>query len=225
MNFNVCVNNHLSLSPNYITKHKSLICNDPFVLDSTDNKNKSDNNIAKNEKSMISEFANPNNEIASELPPTSARIRLSNIDIDIDVSLKNTNNTITLVEPRIVEFPDHRLFDEDSLRIFLTRPIEKDLWVKFKIERHYCEKKVVKFYLSLNDSGRSLLCAIKRPKKSYVMYMTTDPLVLKERNYLGKLKSNFFGTEFNTFDSGRKPKKDKNKEIHRLNIAAITYVG
>ena len=114
--------------------------------------------------------------------------------------------------------------DDAQTRKFLTGPVDKELWVRCNIERKLLDKKVVKFYMTLAENNKFLLCVIKRPKKSYHIYMTLDAFA-KDKYFLGKLKSNFFGTEFCTFDCGSKPKKEKNKDLHRSNIAVITYVN
>lgn len=121
-------------------------------------------------------------------------------------------------------YPSLEGLDDVQTRNFLTRPVEKDLWVRCNIERKLFDKKVVKFYVTLAEINKFLFCVIKRPKKSYHIYMTLDAFT-KDKYFLGKLKSNFFGTEFCTFDSGSKPKKEKNKDLHRSNIAVTTYVS
>jgi hypothetical protein len=114
-------------------------------------------------------------------------------------------------------------FDDAQTRIFLTRPVDKDLWLKCQIDRKICDKKIVKYYMTLADSNKFLLYVIKKPKKSYNFYMTPDAFA-KDKYFMGKLKSNFFGTEFSVFDSGSKPKKEKNRDLQRSNVAVVTYV-
>jgi hypothetical protein len=46
----------------------------------------------------------------------------------------------------------------------------------------------------------------------------------KGNYYIGKLRANFFGTEYNIFDTGKNPKDTKKREEHRLNYGAIIYV-
>lgn len=114
-------------------------------------------------------------------------------------------------------------FDDAQTKFFLTKPVEKGLWLKCHIERKICDKKIVKYSMTLADSNKFLLYVIKKPKKSYNFYMTPEAFA-KDKYFMGKLKSNFFGTEFSVFDSGSKPKKEKNKDLHRSNVAVVTYV-
>ena len=50
-------------------------------------------------------------------------------------------------------------------------------------------------------------------------------MVKKDSGYIGKLKSNFFNTEFNIYDTGKNPKKTKNKEDMRKELGVIFYVN
>ena len=45
----------------------------------------------------------------------------------------------------------------------------------------------------------------------YLISMSDKDLERKSDNYLGKVRSNFLGTEFNVWDHGMNPKKTKNK--------------
>ena len=45
----------------------------------------------------------------------------------------------------------------------------------------------------------------------YLISMSDKDLERKSDNYLGKVRSNFLGTEFNVWDHGMNPKKAKNK--------------
>ena len=49
--------------------------------------------------------------------------------------------------------------------------------------------------------------------------------VKKDSGYLGKLKANFFGKEFNIYDSGKNPNKTKIVNEFRVNFGAILYVN
>ena len=151
-----------------------------------------------------------------ENKPLSARLKMCSSKEEIQ-EVENYN-IFTIDQPNYFDF---KLNDSNTLRNFLTKPLEKGIWLNCKLDRKVCEKKIIKFYLTIYNSDKLVLCSIKRPKKSYKIYMNSQD---SDSNYLGKLKSNFFGTEFNTYDSGDKPKKDKNKVLHRSNIAAITYV-
>ena len=109
---------------------------------------------------------------------------------------------------------------DPQLKLFLLRPLGQELWHRSSIERKFSDKKTIKFVMT-NEKGEFLLSVLKLPKKSYKVYMSQE---MNIEAYLGKLKSNFFGTEFNAWDSGKKPRKEKNSEFHRHNLTTITYV-
>lgn len=119
---------------------------------------------------------------------------------------------------------DIKYIKEKDLKNYLTRPLEKNIWFKCKIERKVIDKKIIKFNMTMNDNENLLFTAIKKPKKSYTMYLKQECSQVNEEAYLGKVKSNFFGTEFNTYDSGKKIGKEKNKDLIRANLASINYV-
>ena len=100
------------------------------------------------------------------------------------------------------------------------------MWLRCKIE---IQKKGKKAYvLSLSDNGNFILGAFKRTRNTSSNYMIRldDELdvVKKDSGYIGKLKSNFFNTEFNIYDTGKNPKKTKNKEEYRKELGVIFYV-
>lgn len=82
--------------------------------------------------------------------------------------------------------------------------------------------------MSISDNNIFLLGALKRPKNTCSNYMIRSDkdlnVVKKDSGYIGKLKANFFGTEFNIYNSGKNPKKTKVNDEMRMNIGAIIYV-
>lgn len=45
----------------------------------------------------------------------------------------------------------------------------------------------------------------------------------KSDSYIGKLRSNFMGTEFNIYDSGKNPKNSSNFDLVRHQLGSIIY--
>jgi len=45
----------------------------------------------------------------------------------------------------------------------------------------------------------------------------------KSSGYLGKVRSNFLGTEFHLYDTGENPKKAKSLEKIRTQLGAVIY--
>ena len=75
-----------------------------------------------------------------------------------------------------------------------------------------------KYTLSLSNGNKYLLTGKKRGMNSTSNYMITieQKKFEKESNgYLGKVRSNFLGTEFYLFDSKENPKKVDDKEEAR----------
>lgn len=69
------------------------------------------------------------------------------------------------------------------------------------------------------------MAARKRPNNStpnYILTLNKDSFE-KDSNYLGKLRSNFFGTEFVQYDTGKNPKDTDNSRDWRSQLCAIEY--
>jgi len=54
--------------------------------------------------------------------------------------------------------------------------------------------------------------------------MDKNDLNRKSSNYLGKIRSNFLGTEFTVYDDGENPSKTKQYDKIRDQLEVITYV-
>ncbi len=70
-----------------------------------------------------------------------------------------------------------------------------------------------KYSLHLSDGNKFLLNGKKRSGNTTSNYMITidqEKLKTNSKGYLGKLRSNFLGTEFSVFSGGANPKKSKN---------------
>jgi hypothetical protein len=98
--------------------------------------------------------------------------------------------------------------------------------LRCKIEKQKKGKKA--YILSLSDNGNFILGAFKRSRNTCSNYMIRidDELdiVKKDSGYIGKLKSNFFKTEYNIYDTGKNPKKTKIKEEFRKELGVFLYV-
>jgi hypothetical protein len=63
-------------------------------------------------------------------------------------------------------------------------------------------------HVFLQDNDRFLMCSKKRPNNktsNYLISKKENDLARESPNYLGKLRSNFVGTEFQVFDNGQSP--------------------
>ena len=81
-----------------------------------------------------------------------------------------------------------------------------------------------KYHLYCYNNKRYLLTAKKKEYNlsSYYIISTNQDISNKE-SIIGKLKSDFWGLEFNAFDESISDKKCNNKET-RNNLATIKYV-
>ncbi len=112
-----------------------------------------------------------------------------------------------------------------QMELFLNQPLEQDISLKCEIIRTN-EQKIIKYFL-YTDSNLFLLSALKNKSKNYnhYIYMNENITSAKDKNYLGKLSSNFIGTNFNLYDNGKKPKKNIEQEWFRINLCGISYVN
>lgn len=83
-----------------------------------------------------------------------------------------------------------------------------------------------KYTLMLSEGEKFLLNGKKRGANKTANYMITldqDNLKRKGKGFLGKLRANFLGTEFNIFDNGENPKKTTPKEAVRNELGSVVY--
>ena len=83
-----------------------------------------------------------------------------------------------------------------------------------------------KYTLHLSDSNKFLLNGKKRSGNATSNYMITldqDKMKKGTKGYLGKLRSNFLGTEFYLYDDGDNPKKASNYQSVRQEHGLIEY--
>lgn len=65
-----------------------------------------------------------------------------------------------------------------------------------------------KYTLTLSEGNKFLLCSKKQAgsaTSSYMISMDQENPTKQNSGFLGRVKSNFLGTEFNIFDSGENP--------------------
>lgn len=83
-----------------------------------------------------------------------------------------------------------------------------------------------KYTLSLSATNQFLLTGKKRAgntTSNYMISMDQEKLGKKETGYLGKVRSNFLGTEFSIYDNGQNPDKAKTPEGVRCQHGVIQY--
>lgn len=122
--------------------------------------------------------------------------------------------------------------DLSDMRKFLMNPLPKGAGtVQCNITRTKTSltgHPVYSVYLKQDDVF--LMCSKKRSKNktsNYKICMTENDLSRDGSNYLGKLRSNFMGTEFQIFDNGHSPKDEPEtaqQEI-RNELGGVTYAA
>jgi tubby-related protein 1 len=85
-----------------------------------------------------------------------------------------------------------------------------------------------KYSLSLSDGNKFLLSGKKRganATSNYLISLDQEKLDKKSNGYLGKCRSNFLGTEFYIFDTGKNPNKNKGKPVeeNRCQHGVVQY--
>ncbi len=138
------------------------------------------------------------------------------------VKLRNSNGTDG----------DVTQLDLSDMRKFLTTPLPKTAGtVQCNIRRQKTSITGHPIYsVYLKNGDVFLMSSKKRPQNktsNYKICMTENDLTREGDNYLGKLRSNFMGTEFQIFDNGHNGKDEPefpNQEIRR-ELGAVTYAA
>lgn len=105
--------------------------------------------------------------------------------------------------------------DLSDLRRFLTTPLPREAGVVqcyIRRNKSGTNKLFPVYTLYLKDGDRFLLTSKKRPNNktsNYLISMGENDLNRTSDNFLGKLRSNFMGTEFQIFDDGFNPKEER----------------
>jgi len=125
---------------------------------------------------------------------------------------------------------DRDLVDMNDPVAFLQTPLPKGLTLQCYIER--CKSGLKQLHpayeLFLKENDEFLLAAKKRPQNktsNYVISMDRGEVDKFGTGYLGKLRSNFVGTEFILYDNGLNPVNHKtaSKSTIRQELAGVIY--
>lgn len=83
-----------------------------------------------------------------------------------------------------------------------------------------------KYTLALSDGNKFLLTGKKRTgnaTSNYLISLDQEKLGKESAGYLGKVRSNFLGTEFYIYDTGENPDKAKTPDIVRRQHGVVQY--
>jgi len=124
-----------------------------------------------------------------------------------------------------------RNMDKDTTKQFLMNPLPKGVMLECRIIRE--KSGLSKFYPKFvfeTDSGVFLAASKKQTKNktsNYLITMDTNDLNKKNESYLGKVRSNFLGSEFTAFGPGRNPKEIEASDVDadqvREEFVSIAY--
>ena len=116
-----------------------------------------------------------------------------------------------------------------DMHSFVTRPLPRDVNLQCTIrrERGGFNRLYPKYFLFTSDTRAFLLAGKKRPgnkTSNYLISMNEKELKTKSPAYLGKVRSNFMGTEFMIYDKGLNPKKRQaTMETFREELGVVMY--
>ena len=119
------------------------------------------------------------------------------------------------------------------MRKFLTTPLPKSAGVvqcNIRRDKSGINKMYPVYSIFLKDGDEFMMNAKKRANNktsNYLISMGEGDLARVGPNYLGKLRSNFVGTEFQVFDDGYNPKDDPefSGQEMRNELGAVMYAA
>lgn len=113
----------------------------------------------------------------------------------------------------------------EAIREFMTKPGPKGAYIQCKIQR--MEKLYPQYYIYLEETNQFLLAARKRKRSSTSNYLISSDQADLSRggaHFVGKVRSNFVGTELVIYDGGLSPKKkEATPETLRKELACVMY--
>lgn len=117
-----------------------------------------------------------------------------------------------------------------DMKRFLTTPVHQDVMIQCSIRREKGGLKnrfYPKYFMHLSDGYTFLLAGKKRANNktsNYLMSMNQKEMTTKSPAYLGKVRSNFLGTEFIIYNTGLNPsKKSATRDNSREELGVVLY--
>lgn len=120
-------------------------------------------------------------------------------------------------------------YDMMQLKEFVLKPVPQGVWLECHIKR--ISTGITKFsrkFSMFTDSGVFLCSSKKRPwvknkTSNYAVSVDSEDIQSKGDAFVGKIRSNFLGSEFMAYGEGPNPKNLKDGENPRSEVAAIQY--
>ena len=117
-----------------------------------------------------------------------------------------------------------------DMKRFLTTPVHRDVMIQCSIRREkggLRNRFYPKYFMHLSDGYTFLLAGKKRANNktsNYLMSMNQKEMTTKSPAYLGKVRSNFLGTEFILYNTGLNPsKKAATRDNSREELGVVLY--
>ena len=116
-----------------------------------------------------------------------------------------------------------------DMSAFLTNPLPKGFMMQCSVRRNRrgFHRIFPSYFLHTSEGQHFLLAAKKRSgnkSSNYLITMNETELKVKSPGYLGKLRSNFIGTEFTIYDTGTNPnKRNAAPETLREELGLVMY--
>jgi hypothetical protein len=149
--------------------------------------------------------------------------------ISHNINTKNSQSELksNLLIDTIIEIP-HVALTEDDLRQFLFSPIPEGRILTCNVKRKKLsvikEKDFYIYYVFLSDNDRFVMASyFNKNKNCYSITRNIEVLEDKQEDNIGCVYSNYFGTEFNIFDQGKKPSKTVSIEEARVNLGTVRF--
>mmetsp|Transcript_15404 Transcript_15404/g.18779 ORF Transcript_15404/g.18779 Transcript_15404/m.18779 type:complete len:315 (-) Transcript_15404:813-1757(-) len=138
-------------------------------------------------------------------------------------NVQNLDECAESKEPPAPDF-DITALPLHDMRTFLTNPCPRAAGVVqcyIKRNRSGVSKLFPEYYVYMKEGDRFLMCSKKRPNNktsNYLISMAEHDLKRNSKNYIGKLRANFAGTEFQIYDAG-------DDHDSRTELGAVIYTS
>lgn len=164
-------------------------------------------------------------------PPSLSTLKLGERAADVDPTMTQSERNLLVAGIAPTFDPSPRTeqpmqLDMSDIRSFLSNPVPKGGTVQCFIKRNKSglKGKMYPIYELYLENPRKLLLAAKKrtnnKTSNYLISMDRNSLEKDSAAYLGKVRSNFVGTEFIVYDRGINPKEvnDASQSISNLTV-------
>ena len=147
-----------------------------------------------------------------------------------DAKEETKQNAQSIARPPPVNIREILANEMRDMKKFLTSPLRKGILLQCSIRRDKSgfNRLFPKYYMQTSEGLNFLLAGKKRAgnrTSNYMVTMDQKDFNTKSQSFLGKVRSNFLGTEFMVYDTGLNPKrKGANPSNVRSELGVVLYV-